>query len=89
MGYPYTSPHDNPRFGPNPRDEIVHHCYGKNCEHDETLDEDNQEFCSEDENCPCSCNDCKEAVLQEANEDFGPEYDKYEVDEQYNEYVSR
>lgn len=81
MSYPYTSPHDNPRFGPDPRDEIPHHCCGSNCAHDDDLDEDDQEYCSEDEFCNCSCEECKASVKLDRDYDDGPEYDKYADDD--------
>lgn len=84
MAYPYTSPHDNPFFGPDPRDSELYHCAGKHCEIDDSLDEDDQEHCSEDEYCTCSCEDCKELVKQIREYDDGPEYDKYSED--YDDY---
>lgn len=86
MTYPYTSPHDHPLFGPDPRDEIPQHCCGEDSEIDHTQDEDDQEYCSEDEYCTCSCEGCKASVKRIVDYDDGPEYDKYADEDRDYDY---
>jgi len=74
----YTSPHDNPKFGPPPEWEKVEHCYGENCDTSLTEDGDRIQNCDGYENCDCECEDCKDARKKEEEQDDGPEYDKYD-----------
>lgn len=75
----YTSPHDDPFFGPPPEWDEVHHC-------EKSSKDDNIPSCTVDEFCECECDECQMAVLDFKEKDIDPpEYDKYESDDFWNE----